>query len=208
MPVALMGFRPFRAFPSGRSRGASRRPQPSWRWPRVCLAPQTDELDHVIRGGAWRILDRPRRSSSRAPAFRAWHLAGVRLPPHVIRRAAGPMLSWGWVLSRVSRLPDLERLLPATLLPWASADPPFAPFATHDAFAGSGALRSVTRPGDGQPGSHRSVYPPEVLQPRLPSQVFGDLAGPGSWFRLGSRATSPRPVGPSSGQRGPPAGAP
>jgi hypothetical protein len=54
MPVALMGFCPSRAFPSARSRSASRRPQPSLRWPRGPRQARPDEVVHQsprTRGG-------------------------------------------------------------------------------------------------------------------------------------------------------------
>lgn len=51
------------------------------------------------------------------PVFRVSHRDGVRCLPRGVNHGAGPMLSWGFCLFRVSREPGLGRLFPVALLP-------------------------------------------------------------------------------------------
>ena len=115
MPVALMGLSPSRAFPSARSRSASRRPQPSLRWPRGPRQARPDEVVHQsprTRGGV-------SSTGSTRPVPLDPH-SGPGTSTESVARHRGlaggraRLLSWGFDLSRVLRQPDLRsRLTPA-----------------------------------------------------------------------------------------------
>jgi hypothetical protein len=78
MPVALMGLVPSRAFPSARSRSASRRPRPSLRWLRGPCRTPPGKVIHQARGLA---VEYPRRAApARCPTTRIQGLAPRQSP--------------------------------------------------------------------------------------------------------------------------------
>jgi hypothetical protein len=111
------GVLPFRAFPFERSRLASRRPQPSCRWPDP-IPPAHHMGRHEPPRGDRAPLPHAafRRLASRLGS-RAWYLVEVRSRAAGVTRRTSPMLSWGSSLSRASRRPDLGMMLPPSLLP-------------------------------------------------------------------------------------------
>jgi hypothetical protein len=97
MPVALMGFVPFRAFPSDRSRLASRRSQPSWRWlggarKRLASGCRTSQpwLPRSMTGGTRPKVTHPKSSvlvPRRSPSGRSTSVESVSLARGVSHEA-------------------------------------------------------------------------------------------------------------------------
>jgi hypothetical protein len=206
MPVALMGFSPSEPFP----------PAKPWH---LSMPATVLSFTPRARTGSFDTHRRPTRGSSggdssrspplvhQAPAFTAWHLAWSPYPTRrSVSRSRGDRCSpgvrassghcacrtWRRCFQRLSSLGLCRAGLHASTQGMRAARP-----------GGPSEYLSVRRRAA---GSHRR---PALL--RFPtSSRFSDVrsdASPGSWFRLGSRATSPRPVGPSSGCASAPAGA-
>jgi hypothetical protein len=196
MPATLMGFHPPELFPPSEA-GApldARNPLavglPS---SSSCSALAVDSF--AVRDSALRpALASPGASAGRLD-FRAWHLAGVRRPRRGVTRDMAPMLSWALRLCRALSSPRLGSCFQGPP-PMGFGLRDLASAASSRGIAASVALRSVNRLDGRSDASRRWSYPPEVCEPRLPSRRFGIPSDPGSWFRLGSRATSPRPADP------------
>jgi hypothetical protein len=127
MPVTLVGFSPSECFPPaeavtpldvrnppGVDAALARRAGTSG----MCLGIR------VCRGQCLVVCSSDRGA---ALAFRAWRLAGVRLPARVVRRARDPILSWGSCLFRACRENGSGVQSPGALLPWAFPSRPRPP---------------------------------------------------------------------------------
>jgi hypothetical protein len=118
----LMGFCPYRASPSERSRSTSRYPRPPCRQrPGHAQHPLADD-DRCVRARCGQSLGEAPLSEH--PSTRLRGLAprseSVDCGQHPGGGVAtSSLLSWGSCLFRVLRDPDLGRLSPAILLPWA-----------------------------------------------------------------------------------------
>lgn len=108
MPVTLMGFTPFRAFPSRRSRHASRRSLPSCRCRSVSRPPAWGTDGLLPRSRLGRQVDTygEERLALRSASGSGTSLESVARRPGVIP-TDGSMLSWVFRLFRVLRSPSL-----------------------------------------------------------------------------------------------------
>lgn len=120
---ALMGFHPFRA-------SSSVEAVTSFDVRRPLVVPSPDPTRRSrSKGFTWSAAVRETdfvrclRASTVAAAFRALHLAGVRVFCATFRSSRRSLLSWDWCLFRASRCPSLERAFRPVLLPWASSRP-------------------------------------------------------------------------------------
>jgi hypothetical protein len=183
-----MGFSPSESCSSSRSRDASRRPRPSWRW--RSARPSFSDRHDVRSIRVWLGQSIAVCSSDRCVvlASRAWHLAGVRvsrsqgwLRPGP-RSSLGVRASSGLVARRVwgpvSRRPPPMGFHVPTSAPTPTHGAPHE-WGDHERYrwgvAGTSALRSLTRLVRGLTGSRRSVGPPEV------SNLVRHLPGAKSW---------------------------
>lgn len=148
----------------------------------------------------------PRRAfSTLAPTATDGPSSGLRTATEFVAcraeltAGASPMLSWGFCLFRVSREPGLGRLLPVVLLPCTWRHRLF------DRPRGDFQLRGRRRcfgVSLGPDADAAALTAASTLLRFPTSSPFSRIRipiCPGSWFRLGTRATSPRSVDPSSG---------
>jgi hypothetical protein len=120
---ALMGFRPFRASSSVEAVMSL-----DIRCPLVVPSPVPTRRARS-KGFTWSAAVRDAyffrrlRASAVAAAFRASHLAGVRVFCATFKPSRRSLLSWDWCLFRASRCPSLGRAFRLVLLPWVSSRP-------------------------------------------------------------------------------------
>jgi hypothetical protein len=120
---ALMGFRPFRA-----SSSVEVVTSLDARSPLVVPSPDPTRRSRP-KGFTWSAAVRDAdfvrcmRASTVGAAYRASHLAGVRVLCATIKPSRRSLLSWDWCLFRASRCSSLGRAFRPVLLPWASSRP-------------------------------------------------------------------------------------
>jgi hypothetical protein len=172
---------PYRAFPSGRSRGASRRPQPSLRSPPGAGDLSSSWSSTTSRGTGGGVSS----SSVRRLAPFGPHPGPGTSPESVTRRrrlteqrarcSPGVSASPGYCANRACEVGTCPpRSSHGLRLRRPSSR------SRHATLAGGRALRSLNRPGSGWASSRRHIDPREVCQPHLPSQEFENRRSPGS----------------------------
>jgi hypothetical protein len=197
------GVFPFRAFPSTAAVVPLGTRDPLAVCPSYSRRVSRSWLPGNVRVRPAQSLLHSRTPCHERPVFRASHRDGVRCLPRGVNHGAGPMLSWGFCLFRVSREPGLGRLLPVALLPctWRHR------LSERPRWKSSGDVQLRGRRrcfgvSLGPDADAAALTAASTLLRFSTSSPFSRIrlpTRPGSWFRLGIRATSPRSDDPSSG---------